>query len=202
VILLAPVLAQPATWTFDADREGAPPAGYTFSQTRQTSPGVWVVQRTGTNGYLVHEPGAATETGFSLALIDGTRLRRGRMAVRLKLAGGERSGGLIWGYRDAQNYYMANLDLQEQEVALYRVVNGNRVRLDREDDLELDPDAWHVLAVTTDDDSVRVYLGGIRVFGTRRREDSEAGGVGVWSAGRSLSWYDDVRVTPHEGSRR
>jgi hypothetical protein len=97
---------------------------------------------------------------------------------------------------------MANLDLAEQEIALYRVANGNRVRLDQEDELELDPDAWHALGLIAEEDNVRVYLGGIRVFGMRNRGFSEPGGIGVWSSGASLSWYDDFRIGTLEDPRR
>ena len=67
------------------------------------------------------------------------------MSVRFKAIGGGRSAGVVWKYQDPMNHYSAQLDLARQELAMYRVVNGNRIRLEREDDLELDPDAWHSL---------------------------------------------------------
>ena len=56
-----------------------------------------------------------------------------------------------------------------QELALYRVVRGNRIRLDEEDELELDVSAWHSIRVVQDDDDIRVSLGGIGVIRARDR---------------------------------
>ena len=96
-------------------------------------------------------------------------------SVRLRLAGGARAGGLVWQYQDEHNFYAAMLDLTRQELSMYRVTGGNRVRLETEDDLELDPEAWHTLKVARDDGRIYVALGGIRVF----EERDERGGHGI-----------------------
>jgi hypothetical protein len=87
-----------------------------------------------------------------------------------------------------------DLSLGQQSISLYRVVNGNRVRLELEDDLELDPAAWYTLKLVQRERSVRVYLGGIRVFEDRDRASAARGGVGVWCGGASVAQFDDLRV--------
>jgi hypothetical protein len=89
-----------------------------------------------------------------------------------------------------------SLDLAAQEISLYRVARGNRIRLEREDDLELDPNAWHSLRVEHEDGRIRVALGGIGVIRAREREIDEGGRAGVWSAGAATTWFDDVHVQP------
>jgi hypothetical protein len=125
-----------------------------------------------------------------------------RASVRLKLTEGERVGGLVWRYQDSENFYLAALDLRVQELSLYRVVRGNRIRLDEEDDLELDDSAWHSLRVVQDEDDIRVSLGGIGVIRARDRALGEAGRAGVWSGGGGTAWFDDLRVEPEERRRR
>ena len=100
----------------------------------------------------------------------------------------------MWRYRDSENFYMARLELQEQKMGLYRVVNGNRIRIDGKDDLELDPNGWYVLKVVQGDDRIRVYLGGIKVFDAKDRTFRGAGGIGLWSSGDSAAQFDDVRI--------
>ena len=99
---------------------------------------------------------------------------------------------------------------------MYRVVNGNRIRLEREDDLELDPDAWHSLRVFQESGEIRVYLGGIRVFSERDRLPRARASVGIWAGGDSTVMFDDFRIedetedpkgalapaTKHESARR
>jgi hypothetical protein len=92
------------------------------------------------------------------------------------------------------NHYSAQLDLAKQELAMYRVVNGNRIRLERENDLELDPDAWHSLKIFQERGEIRVYLGGIRVFSERDRVPRASASVGLWTGGDSSIMFDDFRI--------
>lgn len=181
--------------TFDEDAAGRPPAGFSFHVVRQQSVVRWVVQREENNGYLAHERDPGGQAAFALAVLDG-RQPRGRTTVsgRLRLTAGSRSAGLVWKVRDAENYYLARLDLERQDLGLYRVVHGNRVRIEGEDDLELDKAAWHTLKVVHEGETIRVYLGGIRVLRARDRTFEGHGGVGVWCTGDTTAHLDDLRL--------
>jgi hypothetical protein len=188
--------AQSATvFGFDQEKPGTPPAGFTFAAMRQPAPGAWLIRRTGTNGYLVHDPDIASQ-GYALAVLDSSPQSDVTISVRLRLAGGRRAGGIIWHYVDNQHYYASILDLSRGEISVYRVAAGNRSRMEFEDDLELDPEAWHTMKVSHTGRSTRVSLGGIRVFEDARRdkEGTGAGRVGLIAAGDADVWYDDVRI--------
>ena len=189
--------AQVAVRTFDDDPIGNPPPGLTFAVARQPMAGRWLVRAEGTNHYLTHLADAGASNGISLAVLDTPHPLQMRASVRIKLMEGERVGGLVWRYQDPQNFYLAALDLRVQELALYRVVRGNRIRLDDEDELELDESAWHSIRVAQDDDDIRISLGGIGVIRARDRTIAEEGGrAGVWSGGGATAWFDDLRVEP------
>ncbi|MGH9253434.1 MAG: hypothetical protein ACRD3C_02570 [Vicinamibacterales bacterium] len=194
--------AQVAVRTFDEDPIGSPPPGLTFSIARQQIAGRWLVRAEGPNHYLTHLADPAASGGFSLAVLDTPHPAQMRASVRLKLLEGERVGGLVWRYQDAENFYLAALDLRLQELALYRVVRGNRIRLDDEDELELDESAWHSVRVVQDDDDIRVSLGGIGVIRARDRTIADEGRAGVWSGGGATAWFDDLRVEPDENRGR
>ena len=201
-LTLARVSAQVHLRTFDDDTVGAQPPGFTFATARQQTPGRWLVRSEGSNHYLTHVADAGSSGGFALAVLDVPHPIDMRASVRLKLTEGERVGGLVWRYQDSENFYLAALDLRVQELALYRVVRGNRIRLDEEDDLELDDSAWHSLRVVQDEDDIRVSLGGIGVIRARDRAFGEAGRAGVWSGGGGTAWFDELRVEPEERRRR
>lgn len=201
-LAIAAASAQVAVRTFDDDSIGAPPQGFAFAVARQQTPGRWLVRAEGSNHYLTHLADPAGAGGFALAVLETPHPAQMRASVRLKLTGGERVGGLVWRYQDAENFYVAALDLRAQELALYRVVRGNRIRLDEEDELELDDSAWHSLRVVQDDDDIRVSLGGIGVMRVRDRTFTEGGRAGVWSGGGATAWFDDFRVEPEEDRRR
>jgi hypothetical protein len=182
--------------TFDSDAVGKPPAGFTFHAARYAAAPRWLVEREGANGFLAHGGEASGHAGFDLAVLDGERSRNVSVSARLRLVSGQRSGGLVWRLQDPENYYLARLDLDRQDIALYRVTAGNRTRIEGEDDLELDVAAWHTLRVVHEGEEIRVYLGGIRVLRARDRTFSQAGATGVWCTGDAVAHFDDFRFSP------
>jgi hypothetical protein len=186
--------------TFDADPIGARPPGFTFAETRDAGARRWSVEKdpSAMGHYLTHTNDGVVGHGMAMAIVDGVSLREVEVSARLRLIDGDRISGVVWRYKDPSNYYFARLNLSgPQSVSLYRVINGNRVRLEDEDDLQLDPAAWHTLRVVQGESRARVYLGGIRVFEVRDRTlDASGGGVGVFCSGNTTAWFDDLQVEP------
>jgi hypothetical protein len=195
-LLLSTLRAQVVVRTFEEDAVGAAPPGFAFAISRQQAPARWLVRSDAANRYVIHLADPAATGGFSLAVLEAPHPAQMRASVRLKLIDGEQLGGIVWRYQDAENFYLAALDLRLQEIALYRVTRGNRIRLDDEDELELDAAAWHSLRVVQDDDDIRVSLGGISVIRARDRTFSEGGRAGIWSGGGATAWFDDLRTEP------
>ena len=180
--------------TFDDDKVGAPPAGFTLAVGRDAASDGWTVKREGAARVLWRDGRPSPADSFAVAIFSGTQYRDVQVSVRFKMIGGARTAGLVWKYQDALNHYSAHLDLAKQEIAMYRVANGNRIRLEREDDLELDPDAWHSLKIFQERGEIRVYLGGIRVFRERDRLPNMLASVGIWAGGDSTVMFDDFRI--------
>jgi hypothetical protein len=183
--------------TFDADPADVPPAGFMFAAMRQREPGTWLVRRFGDNGYLAH-PAVAGRRGFSLAIADGEPMDDVAVTVRLRLSGGGRTAGLISRYQDPRNYYMTVLDLEDGELRMFRVFEGNRNQIEFRGDLELDPESWHTLKVIHRGDRATALLGGIPVFedGQRVNRWFPAGRCGVMATGDTDAWFDDFRIEP------
>ena len=180
--------------TFEDDKVGAPPPGFVLAAGREAPADAWTVKREGTARVLAHEGRQSPHDSFSIAVFSPAQYQDVQVSVRFKAIGGARTAGLVWKYQDALNHYSAQLDLVRQELALYRVVNGNRIRLEHEDDLELDPDAWHSLKIFQENGQIRVYLGGIRVLSERDRTPRSRARVGIWAGGDSAVMFDDFRI--------
>jgi hypothetical protein len=186
--------------TFEEDRDGLSPAGFVFSGTAQMRPDRWLVRRERENNVLAHlgEPGRGR--GIAFAVLPGPGPANLAIAARFKLVSGDGPAGFVWRCQDARNYYMVRLDLAEQEIGLYRVVSGNRIRIGREEDLELRQNDWHALKVAHTIDAIRVYLDGVKVFEVHDRTFRDAGAVGLWSAANSVMYFDDLSLD--DGDRR
>ena len=165
---------------------------------RQPAPGAWLVRRAGTNGYLAHDPDTASQ-GYALAVLDSSPQGDVRSSVRLRLAGGRRAGGIVWHYVDNQHYYASVLDLSRGEISVYRVASGNRIRMEFEDDLELDPDAWHTMKVVAHRPlHARVARRHPRLRGLAARQGrapAQAASASI-AAGDADVWFDDLRIDP------
>ena len=201
IVLLAPgesVVAQRTAWSFEDLPAGRPPAGFLFVSSPREQSGQWTVVRDGTNsvlGQLRQGP-----SGVQVAVVEGPSFADLALSVRVRLLEGARSAGVVWHYRDADNYYLARLDLREQDVRIYRVVAGNRTRLEEEDDLELEAGAWHVLKVEHRGTRMRLLVNGVPVGDARDRTGQEGGAVGLWTSD-SVAWFDDLSVQPVPGER-
>jgi hypothetical protein len=179
--------------TFDDDTVDMPPAGFAFSMARQREPGVWAVRGWGPQHHLEHLADAAAAKGLSLAVV-GPAIKDVQVSVKVQLVNGERVGGLVWRYQDGNNFYGVAIDLQHPEVALFRVVGGNRIRLDHVTEIDLDHDLSHSLLIRHQADEIRVQLDGIGVLRVRDRGLPNAGRAGVWSGGAARTWFNDLRI--------
>lgn len=199
VVTSGSVIDQRTAWSFENLPAGRPPPGFLFASSPKDQTGQWVVLRDGANAVLGQV--RQGRPGIQLAVVEGASFTDLVLSVRLRLVEGVRSAGLVWRYRDADNYYLASLDLREQDVRIYRVVAGNRTRLDDEDDLELDVDGWHLLKIEHRGMRMRVRIDGVPVSDARDRTFQEPGAIGLWTAGDSVAWFDDLLVEPAPGDR-
>jgi hypothetical protein len=187
--------------TFEEDRVGAPPAGFVFSGTVQARPDRWLVRRERDNNVLAHLGDPDRTRGNAIAVLERSGPANLTVAASFKLAAGDGPGGFVWRYQDPQNYYMVSLDLADvhvQELKLYRVVRGNRIGIGREEDLELRQQDWHVLKVVHANETIKVYLSGIKVFEVQDRTFRGAGAVGLWSAADAVMYFDNFSLEEGE----
>ncbi len=183
---------QGATWSFDDRPDGAPPPAFVFASGPEDQAGEWIIRREGSNGVLAQV--RLGRPGAQLAVVEGTSFADLILSTRIRFAEGAGSAGLVWRYRDAENYYLAALDLRTQAIRIYRVVRGNRTRLEDEDDLELDATIWHALKVEHQGMRTRVWINGVPIANARDRTLQGAGAIGLWTAGDSVAWFDDLHV--------
>jgi len=133
-----------------------------------------------------------------LAILKNTVLRDGDVSVRIKPVSGHdvQGGGLVWRYRDENNYYLVRASVLEKNVAVYRVQNGQPVRLVADAHHEIPANGWRILKVSLRGNRFQIYLDHRRILQGYDNTFSGAGQVGLCTLADSVAYFDDFRVYP------
>jgi hypothetical protein len=106
----------------------------------------------------------------------------------------DQAGGLVWRYRNSENYLVARLDISERNVRLYRFVRGNRVQFGVEKDLDVRLGQWYTLRIEHRGREIKVYLDDEVLFIERDRHFRRPGKIGLWTKSDSVIYFDDLEA--------
>jgi len=192
--LLAVLFASAAladTIGFDQDPAGAVPAGWTCGVTGRGSP-KWAVE---TDPTAPTKPNVLKQSGKGtypwcakkdVAIIDGS------VEVKFKPMQGseDRAGGLMWRFKDGDNYYVARANALENNVSLYHTTRGSRHTI-RYVDAPVQANEWHTLRVEFAGKRIKVSLDGKQYIDLEDDHFAGPGAVGVWTKADSVTDFDE-----------
>jgi hypothetical protein len=137
---------------------------------------------------------------FGWAVLPATSLQDGFVQVRFKPLSGreDQAGGVVWRWRDANNYYVARANVLEDNVVAYKVVAGRRIPLLPTGTppgtygvrAKVAAGAWHMLRVEFQGPEASVTYDGQRLFAVRDTTFLETGKVGMWSKADSVTEFE------------
>jgi hypothetical protein len=187
-----------STASFGADAIGAAPKGWTATKTGKGD-SKWTIEDDKTsNSKVLKQSGRAT---FPLLLKDDTDVKDGFIQIKFKAVAGaeDRAGGVVWRARDANNYYVARANALEDNVVLYKTVEGVRSALDivgRKGGygvaISVPANEWLTLRVEFEGSRFRVLYNGERLFEVEDSTFTDAGKVGLWTKADSVTLFDEV----------
>jgi hypothetical protein len=181
---------------FDTDKPGALPAGWTAGVTGRGTP-KWAVEKDST---APSAPNVLKQSGsgtFPWCVLKGASLADGFVEVRFKpISGGEdQAGGVVWRWKDGDNYYVARANALENNVSLYYTEKGSRKTL-KYVDAPVPGSVWHRLRVEFNGTKIRVVLDGKPYIEFDDGHIEGAGAVGVWTKADSVTAFDDFSFGP------
>jgi hypothetical protein len=190
-LLCASVGAMAEPSSFDADVIGQAPAGWTCGATGRGSPR-WTVEvdpGAPNQGKVLRQSGTAT---FPWCVKSDVKLSDGWVEVKFKsLAGKEdQAGGVVWRWKDGDNYYVARANALEGNVSLYYTERGSRKTL-KYVDAPVAPRQWHLLRVEFAGTRIGVSLDGKRYIDVDDSHIGGSGGVGVWTKADSVTAFNE-----------
>src|SRR5712672_2479822 len=186
--------------SFESDQIGVTPEGWTATLTGKGDP-KWTVESDETapsKSKVVKQSGRAT---YPLLLNNDASIKDGFVETKFKAVAGseDRAAGVVWRARDANNYYVTRANALEDNVVLYKTVNGVRSSLDivgRKGgygiDVPVPANTWHSLRIDFSGSRFRVSFNGKQLFEVEDSTFADAGKVGLWTKADSVMLFDQV----------
>jgi hypothetical protein len=187
---------------FDRCPLGKMPPGWSVAATNPGAAPQWQVlkdQTAPTQPYVLAQTSRDTnDSRYPLAILDGMSVQNGDVSVRLKPVSGQegRAGGVVWRYRDPNNYYLVRANALTKDVAIYKVENGRVSRLTALVPHDIPSNAWSILKVSVRGNRFQVYVNHHRILQTQDNTFRGAGKVGLSTVADSVTYFDDFRVYP------
>ena len=178
---------------------GASPAEFTTALTGKGRPVRWTIVEDPTSPagprVLAESSRDETENRFPLAILDGFSARNVRVSVSFRPVAGkvDRAAGVMVRVRDAHNYYIARANALENNVRLYKVVEGKRQRLAGKS-VKVPNGQWQTLALLVERNRLAVMLDDELLFTATDDTFSDAGRVGLWTKADSLTHFDAFAI--------
>ncbi len=187
---------------FDNCPLGKTPAEWTVAMTNHGRAPRWEIVKdlsAATQPYVFAQVSAdPVRDRFPLAIYDGVTFRDGEVSVRLKPVSGRevQAGGLVWRYRDENNYYLARANALAKNVQVFKVENGIRMPLMAGVHHEIPSNAWSILKVSAKGNRFQVYMDHRRILQGYDNTFRSSGRVGLWTVADSVTYFDDFRINP------
>jgi Domain of Unknown Function (DUF1080) len=206
-LLCAALTASAQKIDFNRDKAGEPPKGFSTALTGQGKSGVWVVMKDDASpdrgNVLAQTDADATGYRFPLCVYDGVTAKDADLSVKFKTVSGKKdqAAGVVWRYRDKDNYYIVRANALENNVVLYKVQNGKREDLPLKGEgrtygkkATVPKNQWSELRVTAKGNLFTVWLNGQKLYEVEDGTFTEAGKVGLWTKADSVTYFDDLKV--------
>jgi hypothetical protein len=184
---------------FEKDDAGKPPTGFSFALTGKGRPGVWIVKKDDQahGNVLVQTDADTTDYRFPVAVYDSVTAKDVDLSVQFKAISGrgDQGAGLVWRYRDQDNYYITRCNALEDNCTIYHVVNGRRVAFLNQG-VKVASNVWHTLKVEAAAEHFVVTFDGRKVLDAKDATFKDAGKVGLWTKADSVIAFDDFSIAP------
>jgi hypothetical protein len=187
-------------WRWNKDDLGKLPSGWKAAQTGKGKGSVWKIvaddSAPSKTGLVLAQTAASPRGLFNLCVADEGTYKDVEVRVAFKAVRGkeDQGGGIVWRYRDANNYYVARMNPLESNYRVYKVKDGKRTQLDTKEELKIPTEKWHALKVKQVGESIECWLDGKKYLGVKDNTFTKAGKIGLWTKADAQTYFDDLGV--------
>ncbi len=191
VAAIAPFAMSAQAENFDGVPVGTLPSGWISGVTGKGLPKWGVVA----DPSAPSKPNVLKQSGsgaFPWAVKKDVSIGDGFVEAKFKPISGrqDQAGGVVWRWKDADTYYVARANANEDNVSLYYTTRGIRTTI-KYVDAPVPGNVWHLLRVEFAGSTIRVSLNGKLYIEAQDSHITESGAVGVWTKADSVTVFDD-----------
>ena len=197
VLLLTASISFAETETFDNAKAGMLPADWICGVTGRGSP-IWTIEA---DACAPSQPNVLKQSSsgtFPWCVKKSVSVADGFVEVKFKSLEGreDQAAGVVWRWKDGDNYYVARANALENNVSLYYTEAGQRITL-KYVDAPVQRNQWHLLRVEFVGKRLKVLLNGKICIELDDDHIATAGAVGVWTKADSVTAFDDFSFGRH-----
>ena len=136
---------------------------------------------------------------FPWCVLQSANIQDGTISVKFKPISGriDSSGGLIWRFKNKDEYYVARANALENNVALYYVKDGYRNTI-KYVDAKVPSGVYSTLKVEFKNSQIKVFLNGKKYIDLKDTHISHSGKVGLWTKADSTTMFDDFEYSNYK----
>jgi hypothetical protein len=204
LLTLGAMSAHAETINFDAMAINVVPDGFSIALTGKGPAPVWSIAPAPDKapGNVVMQSSAEdVDFRFPLLIKSDVTARDLDLSTRFRAVSGkiDQAAGLVWRYRDANNYYVVRANALEDNVVLYKVENGQRIDLPVKGKGQtygakapVNKSGWNSLGVKIRGSLASVSLNGSQLYEVEDATFPNAGSIGLWTKADSVMMFDDL----------
>lgn len=185
-------------FNFDEDAEGDLPKGWTSAKTGKGGLGKWLVMKDDSAPSMPNVLAQISKKNlgyhFSIAFADNTHYADVEIELMFKAVDGQedQGGGPVWRYVDADNYYVCRANPLESNFRVYKVVDGDRRKL-QSAKLTIPSNQWHHMKIKNTGNHIQCWLNE-KLYLDVKDDAFQEGKVGVWTKADAVTYFDNFEV--------
>lgn len=178
---------------FDDAKTSEVPKGWTAGVTGTGTP-TWTIEA---DASAPSKPNVLKQSGegtYPYCVKKDVAIKDGFVETKFKpIAGKEdQAAGIVWRFKDGDNYYITRANALEDNVTIYHMVKGSRVAF-KNINIKVSSGEWHTLRIEFKGSHFTVSFDGKAVIEADDTIFSDAGAVGVWTKADSVTLFDDFQ---------
>jgi hypothetical protein len=207
-LLLFSAFCAAQTVNFDSSPIGTVPTGWTVAMTHAGGAPKWEVLK---DDSAPSKPNVLAQTSndrtggrFPLAVYEKAAFTDGAVTVTFKpISGsGDQAAGIVWRYKDPDNYYIVRANALEDNVVLYKVEGGKRISLAPKGTPSktygvkhpVPKLTWSALRIEFAGKLFAVLCDGKKIMEVEDGTFTGPGKVGLWTKADSVIHFDDFKI--------